>query len=84
MIILFILQIGAIMNGGFDQIFQFRNAVNRPVIEILDTYVFHYGFGGQMNQAFAAAAGLFRSVINFALLLTADRFAKFVGTDGLF
>jgi len=83
-IVLFILAVGSIMNGGFDQIFQFRNAVNRPAIEILDTYVFHFGFGGQMNQSFAAAAGLFRSVINFALLLTANKVAKWLGSEGLF
>lgn len=83
-VVLLVLQVGAIMSGGFDQIFQFRNAVNRPVIEILDTYVFHFGFGGQMNQSFAAAAGLFRSVVNFALLLTANKVAKWLGTDGLF
>lgn len=83
-VVLLVLQVGAIMSGGFDQIFQFRNAVNRPAIEILDTYVFHFGFGGQMNQSFAAAAGLFRSVVNFALLLTANKVAKWLGTDGLF
>ena len=87
-IVLLILACGNIMNGGFDQIFQFRNAVNMPVIEILDTYVFTFGFGqggqGAMNQSFAAAAGLFRSVINFALLLTANKIAKLLGSDGLF
>jgi len=84
-VVLLILAVGNIMNGGFDQIFQFRNGVNRPVIEILDTYVFHFGFGqGGMNQSFAAAAGLFRSVINFGLLLTANRIAKLLHSDGLF
>jgi len=84
-VVLLILACGNIMNGGFDQIFQFRNGVNRPVIEILDTYVFAFGFGqGGMNQSFAAAAGLFRSVINFALLLSANKIAKLLGSDGLF
>ena len=84
-IVLLILACGSIMNGGFDQIFQFRNALNRPVIEILDTYVFAFGFGqGGMNQSFAVAAGLFRSVINFALLLTANKIAKLLGSAGLF
>ena len=84
-VVLLILACGNIMNGGFDQIFQFRNAMNRPVIEILDTYVFAFGFGqGGMNQSFAAAAGLFRSVINFALLLTANKIARFLGSEGLF
>ena len=84
-VVLLILACGHIMSGGFDQIFQFRNAINRPVIEILDTYVFAFGFGaGGMNQSFAVAAGLFRSVINFALLLTANKIAKLLGSHGLF
>jgi len=83
--VLLILAIGNIMNGGFDQIFQFRNPVNRPVLEILDTFVFHFGFGqAGMNQSFAAAAGLFRSLINFSLLLTANKVTKLLGSDGLF
>jgi len=84
-IVLLILACGSIMNGGFDQIFQFRNGINRPVIEIFDTYIFAFGFGqGGMNQSFAAAAGLFRAVINFALLLTANKIARLLGSDGLF
>ena len=84
-IVLLILAVGNIMNGGFDQIFQFRNAVNRPVIEILDTFVFNFGFGqGGMNQSFAAAAGLFRALINFVLLLTANKITRLLGSDGLF
>jgi len=84
-VVLLILACGAIMSGGFDQIFQFRNAVNREVIEILDSYVFAFGFGGGgMNPSFAAAAGLFRSVINFALLLTANKIARLLGSEGLF
>jgi len=83
-IVLLILACGNIMNGGFDQIFQFRNAVNRNAIEILDTYVFQMAFGGTMNQSFAAAAGLFTSVINFLLLITANKISKLLGSDGLF
>jgi len=84
-IVLLVLAIGSSMNGGFDQIFQFRNAVNRSSLEILDTYVYQFGFGqGGMNQSFAVAAGLFKSVINFALLLCANKIAHLLGSDGLF
>jgi putative aldouronate transport system permease protein len=39
---------------------------------------------GAMNQSFSVAAGLFKSVINFALLLTANRLARMLGSEGLF
>ena len=83
-IVLLILTCGAIMNGGFDQIFQFINGVNQDLLDILDTYIFRFGFGGQMNPSFAAAAGLFRSVVNFALLLSANKIARLLGSEGLF
>jgi putative aldouronate transport system permease protein len=84
-VVLLILAIGNIMSGGFDQIFQFRNPVNRPVIEILDTFVYYFGFGQQgLNQSFAAAAGLFRALINFCLLLAANKVTRLLGSDGLF
>jgi putative aldouronate transport system permease protein len=84
-VVLLILAIGNIMSGGFDQIFQFRNPVNRPVIEILDTFVYYFGFGAQgLNQSFAAAAGLFRALVNFCLLLAANKVTRLLGSDGLF
>ena len=83
--VLLILSCGSILTGGFDQIFQFRNAVNNSVLQILDIYIFDFGFGaGGMNQSFGAAAGLFSSVFNFALLLTANKIAHLLGSDGLF
>jgi len=83
-VVLMILACGSIMNGGFDQIFQFINGANQGVLDILDTYIFRFGFGGMMNPSFAAAAGLFTSVINFALLLTANRISRLLGSEGLF
>jgi putative aldouronate transport system permease protein len=83
-VVLLILSCGNILNAGFDQIFNLRNAVNRGSIEILETYIYQYGFQGNMNQSFSVATGLFRSVINFALLLLANRFMKLLGSEGLF
>lgn len=83
-VVLLILQCGNILGIGFEQIFNLRNAINRDVIEILDTYIWAMGFGGTMNQSFAVAAGLFRSVVNLALLLSANKVAKLLGSNGLF
>ncbi|MDR0495651.1 MAG: ABC transporter permease subunit [Treponema sp.] len=83
-VIMLILSCGNILNAGFDQIFNIRNSMNRNVIEILDTYIYHVGFGGAYNQSFSTAVGLFKAVINFALLLTANRIAYLTGQGGLF
>ena len=83
-VVLLILSCGNILNAGFEQIFNLRNPVNRNAIEILDTYIFHMAFASGMNQSFAVAAGLFRSVINFTLLLLANKIARLLGSEGLF
>jgi len=83
-VVLLILQVGNILNSGFDQIFNLINGVNRGVIETIDVYIYRYAFQQSMNQSFAAASGLFRAVINFALLLTANQIVSRLGEERLF
>jgi len=83
-VVLLILQVGNILNSSFDQIFNLINGVNRGVIETIDVYIYRYAFWQSMNQSFAAASGLFKAVINFALLLTANQIVGRLGEDRLF
>jgi putative aldouronate transport system permease protein len=83
-VVLLILQCGNILNGSFDQIFNLVNGVNRSLIETIDVYIYRYAFQQSMNQSFAAASGLFKAVINFALLMTANQIAKRLGEENLF
>jgi len=83
-VVMFILACGNILNGGFDQIFNLRNEINKGSIEILDTYIYYVAFRGAFNQGFSAAVGLFKSVINFSLLLLANKVAHMAGQEGLF
>ncbi len=70
--IVLILQIGQVMNAGFDQIFNMRNATVAGAVQILDTYVYDITFEATPNYGFSTAVGLFKSVINFTLLMTAN------------
>ncbi|ANE45535.1 protein lplB [Paenibacillus swuensis] len=74
-VIMFILRIGSILDAGFDQILVLRNPLVSDVANIIDTYVLDVGlkFG---RFSFATAAGLFKSVIGFVLIILANRFAK--------
>ncbi len=83
-VVLLILQCGNILNSSFDQIFNLVNGVNRSIIETIDVYIYRYAFQQSMNQSFAAASGLFKAVINFALLMTANQIARRLGEDKLF
>jgi len=82
-IVLFILAVGNLMSGGFEQIFNLSNAATIKVAETLDMYIYRITFRGSVDFSFSAAVSLFRSTINLLLLLAADRIIKRVGGTGL-
>lgn len=83
-IVLFIMQVGHVMDAGFDQIFNLSNDAVRTVSDILDTYVYRITFQAKPSYGFSTAVGLFKSIINFAMLLMADRVVKMLGGNGMF
>jgi putative aldouronate transport system permease protein len=82
--IMFILSVGGLMSSGFDQIFNLANAATKNVSEVLDVYIYRITFQSSTDFSFSTAVSLFRSLVNMALLLIADRVAKKMGGDGLF
>ena len=82
--LLFILALGNIMGGGFDQIFNMINPVVRPVGETLPVYVWRITFERPPDFGFSTAVGLFSAVINFTMLLIADRIVRLISGHGLF
>lgn len=83
-IVLLILQVGNIMTQGFDQIFNISNPATSKAGEILDIYIYRITFQSSADFSFSTAVSLFRSVINFAFLVSADRITRMLGLDGLF
>ena len=81
-IILLILNVGQIMNVGFEKVFLMQNPLNMQASEVLTTYVYRVGLtGGQFS--FAAAIGFFNSVINLILLIIVNELAKKLGDTSL-
>lgn len=83
-VIMLLLAVGNTMNAGFDQIFNMYNASVQSVADILDTYIYRITFKVSGDFGFSTAVGLFKSIINFALLYLFDRIAKMLGEEGLF
>ena len=72
---LFILNMGMFLSAGLDQVFNMTNDVNRSTIDIIDTYVYRIGL--QTGEyALATAAGLFKGVIGFVLIIVAHTISK--------
>lgn len=83
-VVLLILKIGQSMSlGGFDQVFNLYNSTVYDVADILDTYVYRRTFILGASFSSSAAIGLFKSIINFALLMTANKISKKLGQGGI-
>ena len=81
--VMFILQVGHIMSAGFQQIFNLYSPPVFPVADILDTYVFRISFQQVPRFGVSTAVSMFAGVVNFVLLLMADRIAKLFGESGV-
>ncbi len=82
-IILLILSMGSILSAGFDQIYVMCNSAVMDVGDIIDTYVYRRGLA-EKNYSYAAAVGLFKSVVSVVLVCGANWLAKRTENESLF
>ena len=66
--ILFILQMGQTLNGGFDQIFNLMNQAVIDSADIIDTYVYRRGLE-KFEFSYSTAVNLLKNVIGFGLVV---------------
>jgi putative aldouronate transport system permease protein len=83
-VLLLILAVGNCMNAGFDQVYNLYNPLVYESGDIIDTYLFRITFLTSPEYGVSTAVGLFKSFINLALLISADRFLKLIGERGVF
>lgn len=82
-VVCFILNCGNILNAGFDQIFMLYSSHVYDVADIIDTYVYRMGIVNA-DYSFSTAAGMFKSVVAFIMILIVNSIAKKTGNEGLF
>lgn len=81
--ILFILAVAGILNSNFDQIFVLRNSLNSSASDVIDVFVYRMGL--QLGRySYATAVGLFKSIIAFILLFTANTVSKKLNDTSIF
>ena len=81
-VIQLILAIGSIMAIGFEKVYIMQNPVNTPVSEIIATFVYKRGLTS-FQYSYAAAVGLFNSLVNLILIVGANAFARRVNDTSL-
>ena len=85
-ITLFIMAMGNIMSVGFEKAFLMQNPLNLEHSELISTYVYRIGLSGEgkTDFSYATAIGLFNSVVNLVLVLTANTISRKVSETSLF
>lgn len=80
--ILLIMNMGNILNVGFDKVYLMQNSLNLGSSQVISTYV--YTVGIQKSQfSFGTAVGLFNTIINFIFLIVTNHISKKATGSGL-
>ncbi|MBI1257031.1 MAG: ABC transporter permease subunit [Chloroflexi bacterium] len=80
--ILFIFEMGHILDAGFEQILLLYSPSTYGVADIIDTYVYREGLIG-LKYSFAAAVGLFKGVMAFVMILITNIVTHRLGQPGI-
>lgn len=72
---LLLMQLGNVMNVGFEKVLLIQNPSTYSTSDILSTYVYRMGIG-QAKYSFASAVGLFNNLVGLVVLLFFNAVAK--------
>jgi putative aldouronate transport system permease protein len=81
--ILLLINIGNILNVGFEVQYLLKNGIVQAVSDTVDIYVLKWGIS-QGNFSIGTAAGIFKSVVSIILIYIANATAKAAGEERLF
>ena len=81
--ILLLMNVGNVLNAGFEVQYLLGNGLVQSVSETIDIYVLKWGIS-QGNYALGTAAGIFKSFVSIILIVIANQIAKKHGEERLF
>ena len=74
-VILLILNAGRVLSVGFEKVYLMQNSLNMEASDVIATHVYRTGLLGA-QYSYAAAVGLFNSIVNFIMLISVNRIAR--------
>lgn len=81
---LLILNMGQLMNVGFEKAFLLQNTLNQTTSEVISTYVYKVSLAaGIATYSYGAAIGLFNSLVGLILIVIANQVSKKTTETGL-
>ena len=81
-VVMLLLDIGRIMNVGFDQIYVLANSAVYSTGDVISTYVYRLGIGNG-RFSLTTAIGLFQSVIGFVMIVSCNALSRRFADKGL-
>ncbi len=81
-VVLLIMNIGQMMNIGFDRPYIMGNTLVQDYCDVLSTFVYRMGITNAKFER-ATAIGLFQSVVGLIMISTANFITKRLGEDGI-
>lgn len=81
-ITMFLLQIGKVMNVGYEKVMLLYNPGIYETADVLSTYVYRMGLENQ-QYSYSAAIGLFDNLVNFIVIIIFNRLSKKITEVGL-
>lgn len=82
-IILLLMNVGNVLNAGFEVQYILGNGLVQKVSQTIDIYVLNWGIS-QNDYSLGTAAGIFKSAVSIVLIVLANRIAKRSGEESLF
>lgn len=82
-LMLLILQMGSIMNVGFEKVYLLQNTLNKSSASVISTYVYEVGLINS-DYGYSTAVGLFNSLINVVLIVITNQLSKKFAGESLF
>ncbi|MGO3750838.1 ABC transporter permease subunit, partial [Vagococcus salmoninarum] len=82
MVILLIMNVGSLMAMGYEKILLLQNPLNMESSNVIATFVYRQGLL-DAQYSYAAAVGLFNSVINAILLIVVNKISRKVSEVSL-
>jgi putative aldouronate transport system permease protein len=83
MVLMLILSIGSILSAGFDQVFNMHNKLVMETADIIDFYIYRVVMQ-DFRMSYAAALGLFNSLICAVLLLGSNALARALDIERIY
>ncbi|MBR4169265.1 MAG: sugar ABC transporter permease [Lachnospiraceae bacterium] len=82
-IVLLIMNLGNLLNAGFEVQYLLGNGLVKSVADTIDIYVLTWGIS-QNDYSLGTAAGIFKSVVSIVIIVMANSIAKRRGEERLF